>query len=133
LVSLDKKYLTSTCLNQAGSMEKHLHSKQNCPKCNGELTRIKRSDTERLLNKLTFNKFYNRKYLCYSCLNVFSHVKISNTANNEEIVFIKSDTKTLQAALPAVVLLIIVVVAMVVLSESFNPDTLSANFSFFKK
>jgi transposase len=114
-------------------MEKNLHSKHNCPKCNAELTRIKRTDTERFLNKLTFNKFYNRKYFCYSCLNEFSHVKINNNANNEQIEFIDTNAKTIKAALPALALLVIIVTAMIMLSESFNTSTLTNNFSFFRK
>jgi ribosomal protein L34E len=114
-------------------MEKRLHSKQSCPNCNAELTRIKRSDTERMLNKLTLNKFYNRKYLCYSCLQEFSHVKVNNIGNNEEIEFINTNTKTIKAALPALALLVIVVAAMIMLSESFNTSTITSNFSFFNK
>ena len=40
-------------------MSKPLHF---CPDCNNELVRIKRTDTERFLNKITFQKFYNRKF-----------------------------------------------------------------------
>ena len=110
-------------------MENTLHSKFSCPICKAELTRIKRSDTERLLNKITFRKLHNRKYLCYSCLNEFSNIKVGK---NEEV-FINSNAKTIRAALPALALLIIVVAAMIMLSESFNAATLTNNFSFFRK
>lgn len=113
-------------------MEKGLHSKFNCPNCKVQLTRIKRSDTERLLNKLTFRKFYNKKFLCYSCLQDFYNIKVSKNKDEVET-FINTYSLTIKAALPALTLLVIVVAAMIMLSESFNPNTLTNNFSFFRE
>jgi hypothetical protein len=44
------------------------HLIRPCPSCGNELTRVKRTGTDRVLNAITFSKFYNKRYYCYCCL-----------------------------------------------------------------
>jgi len=61
------------------------HSILNCPDCNKELTRVKRTSSDRLLNALTFNKHYNKRYYCFSCLKSFAYSN-SQIADNDNAV-----------------------------------------------
>jgi hypothetical protein len=110
-------------------MSKPLHF---CPDCNNELVRIKRTDTERFLNKITFQKFYNRKFFCYSCLKNFTFSKSKNLNGISEEVFVYSNNHVfMKAGLPATLILLAIVIAMVMSSNLFNGDSFSANLSSY--
>jgi hypothetical protein len=63
------------------------HALHNCPSCNKELTRVKRYSSDRLFNVLTFNRYYNKRYYCFSCLKsfAFSKEQIKSVNDNNKI------------------------------------------------
>jgi hypothetical protein len=60
------------------------HSILNCPDCNKELTRVKRTSSDRLLNAVSFNRYYNKRYYCFSCLKsfAFNNSQLDNKQEN---------------------------------------------------
>ncbi len=48
------------------------HNLLHCPDCGNELTRVRRTNTDRIYNLATLGKYFNKRYRCHACLNEFT-------------------------------------------------------------
>ncbi len=110
-------------------MAKSLHK---CPSCGNELTRTRRTDFEKFINRISLGNYFDKKFRCYSCLKEFSYGKgVTIDGNSSEL---NSDSiKTLKAGFPAFLILLLIIGAMLALSNKISFENINNTFSFFTK
>lgn len=106
-------------------MEKNL---RKCPSCGaGELTRVRRNASERFMNQLTFNRYFNKKYRCYACLSEFNYSNnslkkvIAKQAGIESTTEEKAAVKVNKLNATAILIFLLLVVSMVLTNTSIKP------------
>lgn len=98
-----------------------------CPVCNvGELSRVRRNATEKFLNNITFDNYYNRKYKCYACLSEFNYSnnelkKINKQAVTDATILAEKKAKTMRLNIIAITIFILMVTSMILTNTAFNP------------
>lgn len=110
-------------------MAKSLHK---CPSCGNELTRTRRTDFEKFINKISLGNYYHKKFICYSCLNEFSYGKGETTGARSLENNIKA-IKTIKVGLPAILILLLIIGAMLALSNKFSFENINNTFSLFTR
>lgn len=98
-----------------------------CPVCKvGELSRVRRNTTEKILNKVTFDNYYNRKYKCYSCLSEFNYSndnmkKINKQIETDETILAKKKEKVMRLNITAITIFLLMITAMVLTNTNIKP------------
>lgn len=69
LIILLVYFVTICILKKIGYKRKIVNNKNSncCPKCNGVLDRVKRKNSDHLINILTFQMFDFKRYSCNNC------------------------------------------------------------------
>jgi hypothetical protein len=109
-------------------MAKSLH---NCPSCGNELTRIRRTDFEKFINRISLGNYFEKKFMCYSCLKEFSFGKGVTIGGNSSELY--SDSINTLKTLPAFLILLLIIGAMLALSNKVSFENINNTFSFFTK
>ena len=69
LILLIVYFTALSVLKNIGFMQKIVseHSSNCCPKCNESLERVRKNNSDRMLNLLTFQMFDFKRYACNNC------------------------------------------------------------------
>lgn len=106
-----------------------------CPNCNEDLVRTKRTDFERLISKITFNNFLNRKYFCYACLKEFSlNKKKSDSSEIKKNEFTEDPQSKwiTNYLLPGMISLVVAAIITLLSVGYFSNESSNFHFSLFR-
>ena len=107
------------------------HVLHNCPSCNKELTRVKRTNADHVLNFITLNRHYNKRYYCFACLKSYSFSKHQLDSAELPVFEIKKRDTVKKFALskPILAILIFSLMGLLIVAGSYISSRNNSNIS----